>query len=1200
MKTEKKRCVGCNKCIFCCPTNANNALLEDMENKIHVDETMCISCGACIDICDHDARFVEDDTERFLTDLQKGKQISLIAAPSIKHNIEEYERLFGYLKSKGVNVFYDVSLGADITTWGYIRAAQEQNISSMIASPCPVIVEYIERFKPELIASLAPIHSPAICIAIYMKKYMNITDEIAFLSPCLGKSKEIVDENTHGYVGYNITYSGILKHLEAGNIDLCDYEQQQFDNIDGGLGLAFSRPGGLCENIRFYMDDDTWIYQIEGMSDIKEYFDEYARRKSLGKPTPFVVDALNCEQGCNLGTGTLKKVAVDDINYKIDKLKKSLDREKAQELFKYFDDNLRLDDFTRHYTDKSQSITKADAVDIEDVFARLDKRTEEERKINCFSCGFGSCQEFANAVALGKNHIENCLRYSYKKISGQKEVLVAQGVSLDEQKKLLEKKNEELTAAIEYVGQVEESLKVEREINDFAVKTKYELVALLDVDKRILTVYKRSLDFEKGGLQIAGDYDTAAMTVLNNMVHVDDHENFKSLFFDKLIEELNKNGEFVLEYRLGDVERVNYRWKRVLYRYFSNSNNIVIQLTEDIHNDMVIKKELEANNEKLLLHEQCFRALSEHTNKVIFEWDFEANKIIAMTNFNALFGKEAIGLSSDVNETLTIRYIHKDDRALFINAFQTVLSGSAVNDIRFRVKARDGIYHWCSLSGIVIKDKDGNLFKAIGILESIVEQINKEESLRQKAEHDQLTELYNKATSEYLIKNILNNSDTSRRHALMIIDIDNYKNINDRLGHLYGDIVLTQLATALKSIFRESDIIGRIGGDEFFVFLEGYASQEMLARKAAEICKLFRRTYSEGEKRESISASIGIALYPEHGQDFEGLYKSADIALYDVKLSGKNNFKIYNGEKTANYVVGRTDIDSTGENKNRFKENRVEYIFRLLYESDNIGGNINAALQFITEHFGFSRGYIFETDSSGLYTSNTFEWCNDGISPEMDSLQNLPMDILEVANKSFKDTGVFIVADIRELSLIEREVLERQNIKSMLQFGIVKQGEVIGFIGFDDCVHAHTPSNDELEELKLICNVFATFLTKQRASEYANSNYAAMLSILNNFEGYTYVIDKETHEVEFENANTRNIVGKSSVGKYCYKEYMHKEHPCDDCPVLGMSDTVSHSTREMYNKTYDIYTRTTATKINWINGQPKYLISSVDVTEYKR
>lgn len=1199
MKTDSRLCVGCNKCIFCCPTNANNAVLEGEENKIHVDDALCISCGACIGICDHNARFVEDDIKSFFADLENGKKISVIAAPSIKYNIDEYERLFGYLQSKGVRLFYDVSLGADITTWGYIKAAQEQKISSMIAGPCPVIVGYIENFKPELISSLAPVHSPALCIAVYMKKYMGITDEIAFLSPCIGKGSEIIDKNTHGYIGYNITYASILEHLESADVDIMNYKQHPFDNIAGSIGLTFSRPGGLCENVRFYMGDDTWIYQIEGMQDIKQYLDEYAQRKSVGKPVPFLVDALNCEQGCNLGTGTLKNIAIDDVNYKTDKLKKSVDKASAQKLFAHFDKTLKLADFMRNYTDKSYQISRAEDPDVENVFRSLEKHTEAERKINCFSCGFGSCREFANAVALGKNHIENCLRYSYKKISEQKEALIEQRISLDEQKNLLEKKNAELTTAIEYASKVEESLEVEREINDFAVKTKYELVSLLDVDKRVLTVYKISLEFEKGGLQIAGDYDTATRTVLNNMVHADDHENFKRLFFDNLIESLNRNGEFALEYRMLDTERNSYRWKRILYCYFSNSKNIVIQLNEDIHNDMVVKKELEANNEKLLLHEQCFRALSEHTNKVIFEWDFEANKIIAMTNFNALFGKDSETFGG-IDDTLTIKYIHKDDRGVFITAFQTVLSGSAVNDMRFRVKDRDGIYHWCSLSGIVIKDKGGKLFKAIGILESIVEQINKEESLREKAEHDQLTGLYNKATSEYLIKNVLGNSDGVAQHALMIIDIDNYKNINDRLGHLYGDIVLTQLATALKATFRKNDIIGRIGGDEFFVFVEDYASQEFLLKKATEICKLFRRTYSEGEKRESVSSSIGIALYPEHGEDFEELYKNADIALYDVKMSGKNNFTIYNGEKTANYVADRTNIDSTGENRNRFKENRVEYVFSLLYESDNVGGNINAALQFITEHFGFSRGYIFETDSVGLYTSNTFEWCNEGINPEIDTLQNMPMEILEAANKAFKTTGVFIVEDISSLSEIEREVLERQNIKSMMQFGIVKQGEVIGFIGFDDCANTRTPSADERDEFKLICNVFATFLTKQRASEYAHSNYTAMLSILNNFEGYAYVIDSDNYQVVFENANTIKTVGESSVGQYCYKEYMHKERPCEDCPIIGISNEVSHSTREMYNKPYGIYTRTTASKIDWINGKSNYLISSVDVTEYKK
>lgn len=112
------------------------------------------------------ARDYDDDTDKFFEDLKKGTSISILAAPAIKTNFKNYGKLFGYLKSLGVNVFYDVSLGADITTWGYLRAIKKDNLHSVIAQPCPSIVNYIQKFKHDLISSLAPIHSPLICNAI--------------------------------------------------------------------------------------------------------------------------------------------------------------------------------------------------------------------------------------------------------------------------------------------------------------------------------------------------------------------------------------------------------------------------------------------------------------------------------------------------------------------------------------------------------------------------------------------------------------------------------------------------------------------------------------------------------------------------------------------------------------------------------------------------------------------------------------------------------------------------------------------------------------------------------------------------------------------------------------------------------------------------------------------------------------------------
>ena len=151
---DESKCVGCNKCIAVCPVEgANSAYLVDGKAKVRTNPDSCILCGKCIDICDHDARDFIDDTEEFFDALERGEQISVVAAPSIRFNFDNYNKLFGYLKSMGVNLIYDVSFGADITTWAYLKAIDEQKLTSMIAQPCPVIVSFIEKHHPTLINS---------------------------------------------------------------------------------------------------------------------------------------------------------------------------------------------------------------------------------------------------------------------------------------------------------------------------------------------------------------------------------------------------------------------------------------------------------------------------------------------------------------------------------------------------------------------------------------------------------------------------------------------------------------------------------------------------------------------------------------------------------------------------------------------------------------------------------------------------------------------------------------------------------------------------------------------------------------------------------------------------------------------------------------------------------------------------------------
>lgn len=432
--TNSEKCMGCNKCIFACPIkSANIAYMEDGKNKIRIDTQKCIMCGKCIEICDHNAREFSDDTDDFMNDLKSGKEISVITAPAFKTNFAYYKKVISYLKSLGVKEVYDVSFGADITTWAYLKAIKEKSINSVISQPCPSIVNYISKYKHELLPDLAPIHSPMMCAATYLKKYLNVNEKLCFLSPCIAKISEINDENTYELVKYNVTYKKLFEYITDQNINIEDYEEEDFKVSGCSLGEIYSVPGGLKENVYHY-NPQAFVKQIEGTKHAYDYLDEYEERKIKNKSLPVLVDILNCTHGCNIGSGTCKNIDVTDIdiltsnlrNRKIGKFK-----ENPKKLIQRFDKELKLQDFERLYTPINvPPYHEPTKEQLNDVYKKMHKYDENSKKRNCNTCGFGSCYQMAKSIFNGCNHVENCIEYNI--------------AELDEEKKVLQSKNNEI------------------------------------------------------------------------------------------------------------------------------------------------------------------------------------------------------------------------------------------------------------------------------------------------------------------------------------------------------------------------------------------------------------------------------------------------------------------------------------------------------------------------------------------------------------------------------------------------------------------------------------------------------------------------------------------------------------------------------------------------------------------------------------
>ncbi len=176
-------------------------------------------------------------------------------------------------------------------------------------------------------------------------------------------------------------------------------------------------------------------------------------------------------------------------------------------------------------------------------------------------------------------------------------------------------------------------------------------------------------------------------------------------------------------------------------------------------------------------------------------------------------------------------------------------------------------------------------------IDEIHDEKEEELQLRLKAETDPLTGAFNKNTFSEKVNRYLN---AEGEGALYMFDLDNFKGINDNMGHSAGDNVLKEVYTKISHLFRSHDIIGRIGGDEFVVFLEGTTDKNMIIKKAQSIAEKINKTYyAENKVSIDISCSIGISIAPKDGNDFESLFKVADLAMYKSKNRGKNTYTIY-------------------------------------------------------------------------------------------------------------------------------------------------------------------------------------------------------------------------------------------------------------------------------------------------------------------
>lgn len=277
----------------------------------------------------------------------------------------------------------------------------------------------------------------------------------------------------------------------------------------------------------------------------------------------------------------------------------------------------------------------------------------------------------------------------------------------------------------------------------------------------------------------------------------------------------------------------------------------------------------------------------------LWSWDPVSKRLWVGDRLLAILGYSSNFLT-DTHGWLAL--VHPDDRAGYNHAVAQHLKGETpFFYFEYRVCARDGSYRWIASRGEAVRNRRGRAVLMAGSVSDITERKQTEARIQYLAYHDQLTGLANRALlTDRLAQAIaIAQRGSHTGVAVLFIDIDRFKDVNDVHGHAVGDVLLVELARRLHACVRESDTLVRQGGDEFIMVLPAVVSAANVAPVVAKLLEAVRQPLMAGEVELCVSASVGVSLFPDDGDDAQTLLRNADTAMYDAKRSGGNMVRYY-------------------------------------------------------------------------------------------------------------------------------------------------------------------------------------------------------------------------------------------------------------------------------------------------------------------
>lgn len=462
-----------------------------------------------------------------------------------------------------------------------------------------------------------------------------------------------------------------------------------------------------------------------------------------------------------------------------------------------------------------------------------------------------------------------------------------------------------------------------------------------------------------------------------------------------------------------------------------------------IRNDITLRKKME---EEIRESEAKYRLITENSSDFISTIDAEGNFLYVSPSHQIILGIDLI----DAGSNNLLHWVHKEDREMVLHHIKRIFATRKMSSqLEFRVQMGNGSYIYVETKINSILNDGGDIRKLLLVMRDITERKKSEETIYHLAYHDALTKLPNRRMfMDYLYKEVDQANRLSSQLAIMFLDLDKFKHINDSMGHEVGDFVLIEAAKRIRKCIRSNDLVARLGGDEFTILLTNVSS----SKEVELIAERIRDSLQEpielgGQQLHSINCSVGIALFPSDGRDADKLLKRADIALCHVKEKGRNGYSLFHSDMEERSLE-RILLENELRKAVQLEQFHIDYQPKLDFSTGQLIG-MEALIRWNHPELGrISPGkFIPVAEETGLILplgewvlrrgcEQNKAWQNEGYPPLKISVnisvhQLYQYELLDKIKEILEDTG--LEAQWLELEVTESVFADLDNASAILQ-----------------------------------------------------------------------------------------------------------------------------------------------------------------------